>query len=96
MNLAIIICIKFFQIQLRPGEEKTFRITGLDQFNNPTYFVARVIDENESLRATLSSLFTITDTFDPPADYNELYMDKVIQLCVCTCTTIVHGALSRI
>ncbi|XP_019857682.1 PREDICTED: uncharacterized protein LOC109585984 [Amphimedon queenslandica] len=63
-------------ISLRPGEDKTLHITGLDQFNNPTYFVARVIDENESLRATLSSLFTITDDFNPPADYSEVYMGK--------------------
>ena len=70
-------------MELRPGEDKTLHITGLDQFNNPTYFVARVIDENQSLRARLSSLFTITNDFNPPADYSEVYMGKVH---VGTCT----------
>lgn len=53
-------------------------ITGLDQFNNPTYFVARVIDQEESLGATLSSLFDVTPSFVPPDNYTDLYNKKVI------------------
>lgn len=62
---------------MRPGEVKTIQITGLDQFNNPTYFVVRILDEDKSLGSTLSKLFDVNSSFQPPENYSEVYKQKV-------------------
>jgi hypothetical protein len=74
--------INHTSFQIRPGEISILNITGLDQFNNPTYFVARVVDEDISLAARLSSLFDVTPSFIPPLNYSNVYFktDKYIAI----------------
>ena len=53
-------------------------IIGLDQFDNPTYFVGRIVDRDESLSVSLSDVFNVTTSFDPPTNYSVVYEEKVI------------------
>ena len=53
---------------------------GLDEFNNPTYFVGRIIDEDESLSKSLTKVFTVSSSFYPPSNYTIVYEKKVSKL----------------
>ncbi len=54
-------------------------MVGLDEFNNPTYFVGRIIDEDESLSELLEKIFNVTSSFQPPVNYSIVYEKKVSQ-----------------
>ena len=65
------------QVDAFPGESSQLNMIGLDEFNNPTYFVGRIIDKDESLLESLANIFNVSESFQPPLNYSIVYRENV-------------------
>ena len=81
---------KYLQIKLRPGQEQDLKLTGLDQFGNPTFFITRIIDKDESLGSTLSDNLIVSESFEPPDNYSLLYFRNEVRMYNYICNIYIY------
>ena len=65
------------QLNAFPGQSRVLSLIGLDEFDNPTYFVGRITDKDGSLFKSFGQTFDLSSSFEPPENYSMVYEKKV-------------------
>ena len=76
--LTFFVFLLLFQLKLYPTQTEDLNLIGLDQFNNPTYFIARLLDSTDST----VNFMNVNATFILQNNFNFSELMKIVSICM--------------